>query len=44
MQTKRGFVNGLPGNWIRTQQPVDSKGVAKFAGEGIMWTASPESV
>jgi hypothetical protein len=36
--TNRGDV--VVGTGSATQQPADSKGVAKFAGEGMMWTAS----
>ena len=29
------------GTGTGTQQPADSKGIAKFTGEGTMWTSSP---
>jgi hypothetical protein len=31
----------LMGTGIGTQQPANSKGVAKFTGDGTMWTPSP---
>ena len=31
----------LTGTGIGTQQPANSKGVAKFTGDGTMWSSSP---
>jgi hypothetical protein len=38
MTTKGDMVVGTG---TATQQPANSKGIAKFEGEGTMWTASP---
>jgi hypothetical protein len=31
----------VTGTGIGTQQPTNSKGIAKFTGDGSMWTSSP---